>query len=303
MDGLLVRALVSEVGANVVKIKSMMQNEEDQKVLNWLAGTDYSLLHDRHIKTHQEGTGQWFLNDPKFQNWVETKGETVFCPGMPGSGKTIIAAVVIDNLGSRFSQDPSVEVAYVYFNFWQQSEQSVEALLASLLKQLTQRQPQMPDKLRKLFDQHQKKVTRPSLDEILDVLHLVISELSRVFIVVDALDECPTTNRCRAAFLTGLLELRKHGANVLATSRSIPEITEKFDLDTWLEIRARDEDVAKFVDAQILQGGSDLLKSMREEVTGATVNAASGMQVLIPSVVRLMCCLTVFLAIGSFWPD
>lgn len=255
----------------------MMQNGEDQKVLNWLTGIDYSLLHDKHIKTHQEGTGQWFLDDPKFQSWVKTKGQTLFCPGMPGSGKTIIAAVVIDNLGSRFSQDPSVEVAYIYFNFWQQNDQSVEGLFASLLKQLTQRQPQMPDKLRKLFDRHQKKGTRPSLDEILEVLHSVISELSRVFVVVDALDECPTTNRCRTAFLTGLLELRQHGVNILATSRSIPEITEKFDLDTWLEIRARDEDVAKFVDAQILQGSSDLLKSMREEVREGTVKAASGM--------------------------
>ncbi|KAH6844808.1 hypothetical protein B0I37DRAFT_312184, partial [Chaetomium sp. MPI-CAGE-AT-0009] len=232
----------------------------------------------KHAAAMAAGFGKELLQYVSPADVEKEPTQTVFCPGMPGAGKTILAAVVIDNVASRFSQDPSAGVAYIYFNFWQQDRQSVEDLFASLLKQLTQRQPSLPDKLRKLSDQHQRKGTRPSVDEILDMLHWTIGERSRVFIIVDALDECPTAGGCRAAFLTALLELRKYGANVLATSRSIPEITEKFDLDTWLEIRARDEDITKFVDAQVSQWGSDLLKSMRAEVTESTVTAASGMQ-------------------------
>lgn len=275
----LVHALVSNVGANVTEMKSMMQRGGDQEILNWLTPTDYSLQHNRHMKTHQEGTGQWLLDSSKFKEWIDTTHQTMFCPGMPGAGKTILSAVVIDRLGSRFSHDPSVGIAYIYFNFWQQGEQTAEDLFASLLKQLAQRQSRLPERLTQLFTHHRETRTRPSLGEIASVLDSVIRERSRVFVVVDAVDECPASDHCRAAFMAGLLDLRKHGVNIFATSRFIPEITDSFDKSTWLEIRASDEDVARFVDAQISRGGSDLLKKMRAEATAGTVKAANGMQV------------------------
>jgi hypothetical protein len=272
-----VHSLVSSVGANVTEVKSMMQKDEDRDILNWLTPTDYSLQHNKHIKAHQAGTGQWLLDSAKFKDWVETKQQTMFCPGMPGAGKTILSALAIDSLASRFSQDPSVGIAYVYFNFWQQEEQTAEDLFASLLKQLAQHRSPLPQTLKQLCDRHRGKRMRPSLGEIVEVLHSVIREHSRVFVVVDAVDECPASGHCRAAFVAGLLDLRSHGVNIFATSRFIPEITNRFDKSTWLEIRARDEDVAKFVDAQISRGGSDLLKKMRAEATAGTVKAANGM--------------------------
>lgn len=228
-----------------------MERDDDQKILDWLSPTNYDLQQNKHMKTHQEGTGQWLLDSDKFKGWVETAQQTLFCPGIPGTGKTILTAVVIDRLASRFSHDPSVGIAYIYFNFWQQGETTPEELFASLLRQLAQRQSPLPESLRCLFDDHKKKQTRPSWNGILDVFHSVIGAYSRVFVAVDAVDECPASGHCRMAFVEALLDLRAHGVNIFATSRFVPEITSKFDEDSWLEIRANGEDVAKFVDAQI----------------------------------------------------
>lgn len=72
---------------------------------------------------------------------------------------------------------------------------------------------------------------------------------SRVFIVVDALDECRVAPLCQKTFLSELFNLQaKCGANILATSRFIPEITGKFQGSILLEVRASEHDVRRYVD-------------------------------------------------------
>ncbi|UKZ79072.1 hypothetical protein TrVFT333_006823 [Trichoderma virens FT-333] len=119
--------------------------------------------------------------------------------GMPGTGKTILTAVVVDNLASQFSHDSSVGIAYIYFNFWQQEEQTVEDLFASLLKQLARGQSSLPASVKDLYNHHKRKGTQPSLDKISKVLQSVIGVYSRVFIVIDALDECQASDNCRGS--------------------------------------------------------------------------------------------------------
>jgi hypothetical protein len=71
----------------------------------------------------------------------------------------------------------------------------------------------------------------------------------------------------------------KCGANIFATSRFIPEITEKFDRRTWLEIRASDHDVRKYLNGRILQPERKLLKTNCEEIKSAIAKAVDGMYV------------------------
>jgi hypothetical protein len=77
----------------------------------------------------------------------------------------------------------------------------------------------MPDSVKDLYHRHKKKGTRPSVDDVLTALHLVAALYARVFIVVDALDECQSTNGCRKRFLAEAFNLQaKCGMNLFATS-------------------------------------------------------------------------------------
>jgi hypothetical protein len=71
-----------------------------------------------------------------------------------------------------------------------------------------------------------------------------------VFVVIDALDECETSDNCRNIFLSQLFDLQKLcRVNILATARPIPEIMERFRggmLGGMLEIRAHESDVEKY---------------------------------------------------------
>jgi Cdc6-like AAA superfamily ATPase len=168
--------------------------------------------------------------------------QTLFCPGIPGAGKTILTSTVVEELFTRFENDSNVGIAYLYCNYRRQHEQSLEDLFASLLKQFIQEQPSIPDTVKTLYDRHRDKRTRPSLDEILGILQTVAVAYSRVFIIVDALDECQVSDGCRQRFLSSLLNLQaKCGANLFATSRPISSIEKEFEGNSRLEIRASEE--------------------------------------------------------------
>jgi hypothetical protein len=202
----------------------------------------------------------------------------LFCPGIPGAGKTILTAATINELTTRFQNDPDIGIAYLYCNFRRKDEQKAEDLLASLLKQLSQERSSLPDCIKFLYDKYKEKRTRPALDEISRTLQSIANMFSRVIIIVDALDECQVFNGCRTTFLTEIFSLQtKTRANLFTTSRYIPEITESFKDSIIFEIRAHDEDVQQYLDGRISQSGQKLLQTYRKEIMTEIIKAVDGM--------------------------
>ena len=97
---------------------------------------------------------------------------------------------MVHELASRFGNNKTVGIAYVYCNFRPAYEQRAEDLIASLLKQLSHGLPTLPESVASLYDKHEGRQTRPSFDEIAKVLQSVTAVYSKVYIIVDALDEC-----------------------------------------------------------------------------------------------------------------
>jgi Cdc6-like AAA superfamily ATPase len=274
--------VIDAVLENVTHMKSKLERDEDMEILNWLTPIDYAPQQTDYIRRRQPGTGQWLLDSTEYQTWLKTNKQTLFCPGIPGAGKTILTSIVINELYTKFQNDATIGIAYLYCNFQRRNEQKADDLLASLLKQLSQGRSSVPDSVKALYNQHKDKrhMTPASFDEISRALHSVAAKYSRVFIVVDALDECQVSDGCRMRLLLEIFNLQvRSGANILATSRFIPEIAEKFNGSPSLEIRARDEDVQKYLDGRISQSESELLKPYREEVKIKITKAVDGMYV------------------------
>ena len=70
-------------------------------------------------------------------------------------------------------------------------------------------------------------------------------------------------------------------ANIFATSRFIPEITEKFEGSISLEIRASDEDVRRYLDGHMSQLPAFVKRSpdLQEEIKTEIIKAVEGMYV------------------------
>lgn len=261
-------------------------NRDNWTILNWLTPIDYASQQADFVSRRQEGTGQWLLESAEFRTLMKGDKQMLFCPGIPGAGKTILTSIVIDCLCARFRNDGTVGIAYLYCEFRQKDQQSPEDLLASLLRQLAEGRPCLPPNLTSLFSSHKRQNTRPSFGELSGSLRSIAATYSKVFIIVDALDECQEANGCRARLLSELISLRgKCGANIFATSRFTPEIARHFEGDMTLEIRAHDQDVRRYLDSHIAYLPSFVQRrlDMREEIKTAIVDAVDGMYVPLPS--------------------
>lgn len=249
-------------------------------MLDWLTPIDYASQQSDYLKRRQPGTGQWLLDLAEYQAWLNTDKQTLFCPGIPGAGKTILASIVGSSLYNRFSHDKTIGIAYIYCSFKRKHEQTLEDLLLNLLKQLVRSQFPLPNNIKILYEHHQQNQTRPLFDELSRALQLVAAMYSRVFIIVDALDECQASDGCRARFLSEIFALQaKTGANLFATSRHISNIEKEFEGSTLLEIRASEEDVRRYLDGQVLQLPGFVSRSpeLQEEIKAAIVKAVDGM--------------------------
>ncbi|KAK4066325.1 hypothetical protein Trihar35433_6752 [Trichoderma harzianum] len=263
------------IKTDVQDIRSQLQSDEDCKILEWLSDSDYSRQHNDNIYRHQEGTGQWLLDSKVYQDWLSTSKQKLFCPGIPGAGKTILTAIIIDNLHTRSLDDPTVGISYHYCNFKSQDEQTAVKLMESLLKQLCSYQRSLPDVVKAVHKKHTgKKEKRPSLKDISNALQSVVSIYSKVFIALDALDECQPKER--SLFLSELFGLQARAEiNIFATSRPILDIEKLFYGCQSIDIVASPDDIYKYIDGRIsqfpdfVQHNLDLQEQIKVEISAS----------------------------------
>ncbi|KAL7908310.1 ankyrin repeat protein [Trichoderma velutinum] len=274
--------VLSGVKESVDRLVNVYDDQRKAAILDWLTPLDYSTRQSDYLKRRQQGTGEWLLSSDQFQTWVKDDNHMLFCPGMPGAGKTVLTSVVVDHLHSRFQTDSRTGFAYFFFDYKQQDEQTVDALLASFLKQLIASQSSLPEVVQQLHNQHntQGQRTRPSTEEFIGALKSVAEIYSRIFIMIDALDECKSSNGALSRVLSCIFELRsKTGANFFITSRFNAEISSAFSSISTLEIRASDEDIRRYLSGNMVHLPRFVLNdpSLQEEIIAGILQAVQGM--------------------------
>ncbi|CZR63705.1 uncharacterized protein PAC_13602 [Phialocephala subalpina] len=272
-----------DVKVGIDGLHQAQHDQQRQAILDWLTPIDYAAQQSDFIARRQAGTGQWLLDSEEFQTWLNSDQQTLFCPGIPGAGKTMLTSIVVEELPTRFHDDKSIGIAYLYCNFRRQEEQKIDDLFASLLKQLAKGQQSLPGTVKELYDRYKTKRTRPSLDEISRSLQAVTTLYSRVFIIVDALDKCQVSDGYRQRFLSSLFNLQaKCGANLFATSRPISSIKKEFKGNLKLKIRASEKDVRKYLNGHLfrLPGFVAQRIKLQEEIKTDIVKAVNRMFLL-----------------------
>ncbi|KAF2629421.1 hypothetical protein BU25DRAFT_389615 [Macroventuria anomochaeta] len=267
-DTKIVRGHVPAIMSGIDMVRQDQDSAKYRRLLDWISASDYPTQQSDIIKRRQEGTGQWFLDAPETARWLNTAMATLFCPGIPGAGKTMIAAIAIDYLLDTVQSD-SCGVVYVYCNYKAQEEQDASSLLAAILKQLVQGQLSTVNHIERLHQKHASRGTKPSLDEIYNALQNVFACYASVHIVIDALDECQ--NATRRQLLAKLHDLQAgRDVRFMVTARFMPDIQDDFEGALRLEVQASREDVKRFVAGQIYRlptciQGSDALQEMVQE--------------------------------------
>ena len=257
-----------------------MHEAETNEILQWYAQEDPYKKHIQQVKIRSTGTGRWLLETPEFQRWVADERQTLFCHGIPGSGKTVTTSVVIDKL-LDFSKGSNIGFAFFYCD--QGALQTPEQLIGSIIWQLAQRLSSIPTPLIQQYEYHKAKGTHPKASDLFEVLVSINDAFSKMYIIIDALDELPTPTRRIFFQQVFRLQIFSGKVNLFATSRLEPGIVTRFRGQPFLEIRDRstDDDLIRYIDESIallpafVQEDLELQKRIKESV----LEASNGMEV------------------------
>jgi hypothetical protein len=166
------------------------------------------------------------------------------------------SSTVIHDIEGTCQSDPSISLAYWYFQFDVDEMKSVDNMTRSLIRQLS-RSPLAPS-VTKVWEYYSRRGSQPDSRTIANVLKDVLSSIpGEVFLVFDALDECPENAELKERgsllrILVDLLEGYKDKIHILATSRPEQDIRLSLDQFPNLDLEAYlAEDVKIFVDSSI----------------------------------------------------
>lgn len=216
-------ALAQEMRDNVSSVKEIVDDSKFKRIIEWLSPCNFAQKQENI--TAAPGTGGWFFNSESFQSWRTGPDRWFWCHGIPGAGKTFLASSTVNELRSTYgSQDALVLVAFCSFD--SPDSQSIDNLVASLLKQVVQLRMVLPGQLEELWRKHDALQTRPGLSDICDILSEAMSLSSKTYIIVDALDELAEDSK-RTSLLDILQEL-KGQPKIMVTSRNIGSIANRF---------------------------------------------------------------------------
>ncbi|KAI9766580.1 MAG: hypothetical protein M1840_006391 [Geoglossum simile] len=226
-----------------------------QRVRSWLSVMDYATRRCAALSKRYEGTGLWFLKSPEFARWQGEGQKTLFCPGVPGAGKTIMSSIVVEHLSEKFSnkkfREHGTAVAFLSCGDGVRCEQKAVDLLSALLEQLVLTLPLVPEPVKHLYDAYHCCETRPSFSEISKALLATVGHFSRVFIIIDALDEYEDDGDTRKELLSAIRDIQN--LRLMVTSRETANIAEEFRGDIRLDVRS-DEDIRNYLKLHLAEG-------------------------------------------------
>jgi hypothetical protein len=151
-------------------------------------------------------------------------------------------------------------MAYFYFDFKDLKKQTCHDLLRSLVFQLCTDSSPCCDILHRVYEAHKDGTQQPSDDTLKECLKEMLRLLAhgRIFIVLDALDECPDSSglpppRSEVLQLVKeFVDLRLRGLYICATSRPEVDIRAVLQPLAFLSVSLHDEsgqiaDIADYV--------------------------------------------------------
>jgi hypothetical protein len=159
-------------------------------------------------------------------------------------------SMVVNHLRLQ-AQKTNTAVACMYLNHKEIEMQTPTNLLASLWKQLVVGKP-MPPAVHELYKGHDERRTRPSPGEVLKVLRSAIGEYSKVYLIVDALDEYPEAPRLKLLEYLSIA-MKAPTVNLMLTSRPHITLNPFFPGRHALDINATENDICQYIDVHIQQ--------------------------------------------------
>ncbi|KKZ68227.1 hypothetical protein EMCG_06118 [[Emmonsia] crescens] len=236
----LVQAMQADQASITLDMKNRMQGQNfglalqseslHRKIDQWLSAANPLSNYLNAKRKRHPNTALWFIKSDQFVEWKSHTPSFCWLHGILGSGKTVMSSVIVEQIQNSLDglSNPTLALAYFYFDFSDPDKITPESMTRSLIKQLCHQCRDLPQGLISLYETSQKRNHEPEASELGTALRNFIERFGECFIVLDALDECSD--------VTGLLHiigdiLRNMSVKVhfLTTSRQAQNIENGVD--------------------------------------------------------------------------
>lgn len=228
-----------------------------------------------------EGTCQWLLQDPVYEQWKAGDQGLLWIKGKPGSGKSTLLRYALKNTMEAESKCTGLVLSFFFHDRGAELQRTPSGLFRSLLHQILS---QVPGALRDVvatFEERCRNMGEPNnmwvwhpqeLKSFLKASLLEVLEGRSIKIFVDALDETGQENAVSlvSEFRLLLQELPPTSPrfHICFSCRHYPILV----LDYGLQIRVEDQnwkDISTYVHAQFSAVGSKAPVEMRDTIAGS----------------------------------
>jgi nucleoside phosphorylase len=189
--------------------------EKQSRIFEWLSAPDPSTNHTKALNKHHGGTGLWFIQGDTFNEWKRLPGSFLWLHGISGCGKTVLTSTIIEHL---LRETTCQVLLYFYFDSNDTYKRSLDSLLRSFVIQLCMTGQGASQPLSHLWASHSEGNRQPSTKSLQSILQSMLSGVSNLNIIVDALDES-TTRHELLAWLETLVGGSTTSCRLLVTSR------------------------------------------------------------------------------------
>lgn len=260
----------------------MVLGIERDRVLAFISSLDFQAKKQEYLEKRHEKSCSWFLNCSGFQNWLSVSGRTLICPGIPGAGKSVLSALVIDHLeqiarqglllNTHTAQNDSV--VFIFCEYGKRESQDTTSLIRSMLKQLLH-QREWTEQDFSIWQKIVEKGATMNRDEWLKLLADELTHHANVSFILDALDEL--NDGTRHDFTRDIRKLPPT-LRMMVTTRPLANsvVEEMFPECFELELRAHEEDVLNYVHWRLHKSQEAILRYLHKHVKN---NATLGKQI------------------------
>jgi hypothetical protein len=191
------------------------------------------------------------------------------------------SSIIKKLIGDQKLIDPekAAAVAFFYFDFTDPESHTVDNALRRIVLQLSAYSPQ-PYKTLATEYMSSKGQTWPTYDELLNVFRDLLIEIGRTYIILDALDECKSTeHRKLVGFVSTLQQWIKTPLHLLITSQPRDIFLKAFrDISCiTLDFNVMQKDIECFVASEL--STMDKWPHREEDICKQIICKSNGMQV------------------------
>ncbi|XDG06948.1 hypothetical protein ABKA04_006563 [Annulohypoxylon sp. FPYF3050] len=283
-----VRDKLDSVQSRVQDVQSAVAVIHNSSYFNglksWFSAPDPSTNLNRALDNHHPDTGSWLLNSVQYLEWIKGENSVLWLNGIPGCGKTVMSAAIIENLEK--SRGYSSKVLYFYFDFSDSKKRDLEHMLRSLIVQLYCKEKSVRGGLDSLYPTYNTLGRLPDVELLRTTFEGMIRLTGESFIILDALDECETQDYPQGGLLGWISSMREIRSNthLLVTSRvdhDIEPVIKKWPYTRAIVTLGNHfvyNDIGVYIKARLQQSEfSNWPKDIQEETSNILVKKAGGM--------------------------